>query len=114
MDKKLFRFHHGRLEESMETIIEFKDYDDLMKKISDHYKDIFPYRWRAVQHYKSRWHHMKRWFIMKVYRVKKFDGEEFKCLPYFGIDERIGWDTHLIILDGEPIGMTNCKIDIDE
>lgn len=80
-DKMLFRFHRGGLKESMETAFAFTDRQDLINKIIDYYSGTpFP-----IQN----------------------NGEDFVCLPYGGIDERIGWDTYLIKMDGHPIGMTN-------
>lgn len=27
--------------------------------------------------------------------------------PYGGFDKRIGWDTHLVLVDGAPVGFTD-------
>jgi len=32
---------------------------------------------------------------------------------YGGVDERIGWDTHLVCWEGGAIGMTNAMVDMN-
>jgi hypothetical protein len=79
IEKKLFRFNRGSFQDSMKTVIEFKDKSDLLSRIS-------------------------------VYNPIIETEESLECIPYFGVDNRNGWNTYLIKLGGFVVGMTNCKI----
>ena len=69
-DNKLFRFHRGSLEDSMKTVVKFDTYDELVKIIE------------AGQR--------PEWGPIGKITVEN----------YGGFDDRIGWDTHLVCLDG--------------
>jgi hypothetical protein len=76
-----FREHRYLLAESMETMIEVKDRDEL------------------ILHLKAQ---LDRWDF-------HFNSDEVKIEPYSGMDKRIGWDTtYIVSLPGYGVlGFTN-------
>lgn len=50
---------------------------------------------------------------LRTLLVDKFGARNFRVRPY-GFDARIGWDTHIVIMDGDPIGFTDGPIGGDD
>jgi hypothetical protein len=72
-----FRYHRGSLKDSMETVIEVKDKNDLLDQILSNYADTsFP--------------------------LDRKDIKNFTIQPYGGIDKRIGWNTYIVEIDACP------------
>jgi hypothetical protein len=47
--------------------------------------------------------HLRKVFMSEVNE----SGSNVTVKNYGGIDERIGWDTHMVLVDGKPYGFTN-------
>lgn len=73
-----FRFHRGSLADSMATVVEVDGRTALIDLLDDTIiRDLPP----------------------KAYAVT--------VKPYGGIDERIGWDTYIVLVDEIPVGFTD-------
>lgn len=72
-----FRFHRGGLEESMETIIEVKDLNEIVK-------------------------------FLKAKEPGAYVG--FLSCKYYGFDDRINWDTWIVLDDGYPLGFSDGEL----
>ena len=85
-----FVYHRGGFKESMDTVFEFfgkqELFEILKKDFQDMYGDYFPHL------------------------VPNFEIDKIKC-KYIGYDDRNGWNTHYIILDGFGVlGYTDTEI----
>jgi len=81
-----YREHRGTLSESMETVKEFHSRSDFVKYLQNDFD--------------------------KEFGVGEVDLNEVKIKKYSdGIDERIGWDTHIVSLDDYGIlGFTDAPV----
>ena len=75
-----YRDHRGLLSDAMKTVREFETRSDLVKYLQGDIDKFVP---------------------------GKYDCQKITIEPY-GFDERIGWDTHIVHLDGYGVfGFTN-------
>jgi hypothetical protein len=76
-----FREHRGGLAESMETVVEVANRVELIIHLAH---------------------------LMERYPGTVVDFQKIKIEPYGGWDERIGWDTYIVTLEGYGVlGFTN-------
>jgi hypothetical protein len=77
-----FREHRGGLNESMETLVEVPDRAALLEHL------------RTVA---ARWP-----------MAPEITDETVSVNPYYGLDDRTGWDTHIVVIkDYGPMGFTD-------
>lgn len=76
----LYRDHRGSLEDSMKTVVQL------------------PATLTALAV------HIGKELGYKIYPA------DIDVRPYFGYDERIGWDTHIVLFCGRPAGFTNFRV----
>ncbi len=74
-----FRPQRGGLAEAMREVVEL----DNLEQLKHHIRNMY---------------HLGCGSKLGVVKVEKYGS---------GIDERIGWDTHLVTLDGSPVGFTD-------
>lgn len=80
-----FRFHRGGLADSMETVITLNSKEELLKEVIAFYGDTLP--------------------PGTVTMDKLIIGE-------YVYDQRVGWDTHIVIVQGiGPVGFTDSPVD---
>ena len=81
-----FREHRGGLDEAMQTVVELLDFEAL------------------VTH------------LRKIWRGTAYETGEVTVKPYGDtaeerFDRRIGWDTHVVCIDGHAIGFTDGPVE---
>lgn len=81
-DLTKFRPHRHLLSESLAEAIEIKDHSEL------------------VGHLKKVWSH---WPTSEGFESKDVTVEKYGN----GIDERCGWDTHIVCIKGDAVGFTD-------
>jgi len=72
-----FREHRGELHESMATVCEIADHAALLARVRE--------RWGALLHY----------------------SDEQVTVRQYPHDKRVGWNTHIVSIDGLPVGFTD-------
>ena len=78
-----YRDHRGSLADAMETVQTFEARSDLVKYLQSDIDKMAP---------------------------GKYDCQKITIEPY-GFDERIGWDTHIVYLNGYGVfGFTNIEV----
>jgi hypothetical protein len=77
----LYRPHRGLLEDSMAEVVEIVDFAHLVR-------------------------HMRR-EVERWYPTDKLPTEDNTRVEPYGFDHRIGWDTHLVTVNGNAWGYTN-------
>lgn len=80
----LYRPHRGSLDEAMRSVIEVFSFDQL------------------VRHMRREVHHMEN-----IYPADDLPTVDNTKLEHMGLDERIGWDTYLVTVNGKAWGYTN-------
>lgn len=74
-----FRFHRGLLADSMATVVDVTSFPELVIIVGDYCRD---FGWGDA------------------------DEESVSVEPY-AFDDRIGWDTHIVCLNGKAVGFTD-------